>query len=108
MPIRELQFLFGDGATHDASVTETSASLEFCASHFWSLIPVFASLDASPLWTLEVSNDNVTFSPYDAVTLDAAIAQGFDDNHLAFKYVRVAYDANGNTTGTVSFTMIIK
>jgi hypothetical protein len=108
MAIHELKFIFGDGATHDASVTESSAALEFCASHFWSLIPVFAALDASPLWTLEVSNDNVTFSPYATETDGAAIEQGFDDNHLAFKYMRVTYTANGNTTGTVEFTMIIK
>lgn len=108
MAIRELQFIFGDGASHDASVTESSESLVFCDSHFWSLIPVVASLDASPLWTLEVSNDNVTFSPYASETDGAAIAQGFDDNHLAFKFMRVTYTANGNTTGTVEFTLIIK
>lgn len=106
-PIK-IEFSFGDGTTHDASLTETSTSQEMCYDYSWSLVPEFSALDANPTWTLEVSNDNVTFNPYDTLTQDTAITQGFDDTHSTFLYWRIAYNAQTNTTGTVSFTLILK
>lgn len=97
-------FVFGDGTTHDASVTETSASIEVCHSNNgWSLFPVSSGLDAAPTWTLEVSNDNVNFAPYESSIVDTAITQPIEDDHRTFNYWRVAYNAQANTTGTVSF-----
>lgn len=106
--LREYTFQFGDGGTHDASVSESSAVLTMCYNHAWSLIPVVSGLDASPLWTLEVSFDGVAFHAYDAQTDGADIDQGFDDTHATFKFWRVTYDAGANTTGTVSFTLVLK
>lgn len=101
-------FQFGDGADHDASVSEASASVEFCFVHNWSMIPEVSGLDQNPTWTLEVSNDNVTWNPYDTLMQDAAIDQGFDDTHSNFLYYRINYNAQTNTTGTVKFIMVLK
>lgn len=106
-PIK-IEFEFSGGVLHDASVSEISVSQEMCFNSGWSLIPVFSSLDASPTWSLEVSNDNITFYPYDDLTDDAAIDQGFDDTHSSFLYWRINYNAQTNTTGTVSFDLILK
>lgn len=106
-PIK-IEFEFSGGVLHDASLTETSIAYEMCFNTGWSLIPVFSSLDADPTWTLEVSNDNTTFYPYEDVNKDAAIDQGFCDTHTTFLYWRINYNADTNTTGTVSFQLILK
>jgi hypothetical protein len=104
----KITFQFGDGGTHDASVTETSAVVQLCFQYGWLLIPVSSGLDAAPTWTLEVSTDGVNFAPYDPLTEDAAIDQPFDDTHANAIYWRIAYDAQTNTTGTVEFTIGLK
>ncbi len=108
MTPRRLEFIFSDGVTHDASVSEVSEAIELCFDHSWSLVPEVSGLDANPTWTLEVSNDNATWNPYEAPTEDAAIDQGFDDHDSAFLYWRINYNAQTNTTGTVTFPIIIK
>lgn len=107
----KLEFNFtSDGKTHDASVTETSESLLVCFDHGWSLLPEVSGLDGSPTYSIEVANvDSPSqFSPYQIETLNAAIDQPFDDTHLVWNYVRIAYDAQDNTTGTVKFEIVLK
>ena len=102
------KFLFGDGLVHDASVSEISAALQICFRQLWSLQPAVIGLNGSPTYSIEVSNDNITFNPYDVTTEDAAITQGFDDTHFNFLWVRIDYKEVDNTTGTVKFEMILK
>ena len=108
-PIQRI-FQFGDGGTHDASVSEISTPIEICSNYSWLLNPVFDSLDQNPTWTLEVSHENVnsSFKPYDTPMIDAAIDQAFDDVHLAPTFLRINYDAKTNTTGTVKFPITLK
>ena len=83
-----LTFQFSDGTSHDA--------------------PTVAGLDATPTYTIEVSNNNVDFFPYDTPVVDALIGQAFDDTHLDWLYIRINYDAQTNTTGIVEFPLILK
>ena len=55
-----------------------------------------------------VSNNNIDFFPYDTPVVDALIGQAFDDTHLDWLYVRINYDAQLNTIGTVEFPLILK
>ncbi len=103
-----IPFNFSDDINHDASVSEISEVQTICFAHFWSLVPGYSGLDADPLYTIEVSNDNILFNPYSPLTEDAAIDQGFDDTHTNFIYWRINYKANGNTTGNVKFELILK
>ena len=100
-------FKFGDGEDHDASVSEKSAGVRICFPKGWSLIPEFSGLDQNPTWTLEVANvdNDADYDPYTSVMEEAAIDQGFDDNHWTFRYARINYNAQTNTTGTVKFDM---
>lgn len=106
--VHQKSFVFSDGETHDASVSEASQAIKITYKNFWSLIPVIAGLDASPTYSIEVSNDNVNFAPYNALTTNAAIDQPFDDVHFNFLYMRVNYAAAGTTTGTVAFPLLLK
>jgi hypothetical protein len=106
-PIK-LTFQFSDGTSHDASLTEASISQAICYKYGWSIAPIVAGLDSTPTYTIQVSNNNVDFFPYDLQTVDALIGQAFDDTHLDWLYVRINYDAQLNTTGTVEFPLILK
>ena len=104
----QFDFQFTDGVSHDASVSEASISQEVCFNHFWLLVPRSSGLDANPVYTIEVSDDDVLWNPYSSSTIDAAIDQGFDDDHLTARYIRVNYDADTNTTGDVEFKITLK
>lgn len=99
-----------DGTTHDASVSEISESQLVCFDHGWALSPEFDSLDGNPTYSIEVANVDTPseFGAYDTPTLDAAIDQPFDDDHLLWQYIRINYKAVDNTTGTVKFEMNLK
>jgi len=103
-----LTFVFSDGTTHDASISEASESLELCFNSGWSLTPVSSGLGGSPTYTLEVSNDNTNWFSYEEASEDVSIEDGLDDTHQAFLYARINYDAFNNNTGTVSFQYTIK
>jgi len=104
-----ITFVFGDGTTHDASVTEISTVEELCYNYAWLLVPTSTGLNASPTYSIEVSNTaSGPWSAYDPLTQDADILQPFDDTHFAPTYVRINYNAQTNTAGTVSFTLTLK
>jgi len=107
---KTITFLFGDGAVHDASVSEASISQLVCFQYGWSLAPLSAGLGggATPEYTIEVSNNDIDFAPYSSETTAADIDQPFDDTHMVWKYVRINYDAKTNATGTVEFEMTLK
>jgi hypothetical protein len=101
-------FTFSDGNTHNASISQTSNPLTFCFDYGWSLVPKPIGLDQNPVYTIEVSNDDLTWQPYDNTVIDAAIDQPFDDTHLVWTKIRINYDAKTNTTGTIEFTLTLK
>lgn len=105
-----IDFIFSDGLSHDASLTEISGTKQICFSYGWLLNPLISGLDADPTYTLEVSdiNDSDTFKPYTSAMLDALVTQAFEDDHLVMFWFRINYNAQANTTGTVSFTLSLK
>lgn len=105
---QEIIIKFTDGAVHNASVSEASISQLLCSNYGWSISPVSIGLDSAPKYTIEVSNNDSTWQPYSPETDAAAIDQGFDDSHLVWKYIRINYNADTNTTGTVAFTFTLK
>jgi len=103
-----ITFQFSDGTSHNASLTEASFSQAICYKYGWSIAPIVAGLDQAPTYTIEVSNNNIDFFPYESRVEDAAIGQAFDDTHLDWLYIRINYNAQTNTTGTVEFPLILK
>lgn len=61
-----------------------------------------------PTYTIEVSNDNLTWFEYNNLSTDVSVNDAVDDNHLAWIYMRVVYDAKTETTGTVEFELTQK
>ena len=97
-----------DGITHDASVSEASESFQVCESYNWLLVPKSSGLDASPKYSFEVSDDDINWQEFQPETKDRLITQPFQKSDLPGTYFRINYDADTNTTGTVSFDITLK
>jgi hypothetical protein len=106
-PITKI-FQFGDGGVHDAGVSEVSEAIKICFNYAWLLVPISAGLNDAPVYSFEVSNDNINWQEFDPLTLNAAITQPFQKSILPGIWFRINYDAQANTTGTVSFNITLK
>lgn len=106
---QKLYFQWSDGQTHDATLSETSSVIDFCENFNWAVSPNPSGLTANtPDYTIEVSNDGITWFDYNALSTNVAIADAVDDIHLAWTKMRIKYNANTETTGTVEFLFTIK
>ena len=103
------KFVFSDGTDHDASVSEISESWEVCFDYGWSLFVDQISLTSfDSTWTIEVSNDDNTFYNYKSNSIDIPIIDAYDDIHLSWTYMRINYNSNTESTGTVEFEITLK
>jgi hypothetical protein len=103
------KFQFSDGELHDATLSETSQSLSNCFKYDWSLAPIQSGLTTTtPTYTIEVSNDNTNWFEYNNLSTDVLIEDAVDDNHLAWIYIRIVYDAKTESTGTIEFELTQK
>ena len=100
----KINFAFSDGESHDATVTETSISLEFCENFSWAVTPIPTGVTGgSPSYTIQVSNDGLIWFDYNALSTSVDIDNAVDDIHLSFTQMRIAYDGTGVSAGTVGF-----
>ena len=106
---KRTKFIFADGTSHDATVSETSQSIRSCYKYEWSLAPIKTGLtNFSPTYTIEVSNDDLNWFEYNNLSTGVNIVNAVDDNHLAWVYMRVVYNAQTETTGTIEFELTQK
>jgi len=106
---KKTKFVFSDGTSHDATVSETSEAVQSCYKYEWSLAPIKTGLTiADPTYTIEVSNDGTTWFEYNNLSTDVSVNDAVDDNHLAWIFMRVVYDAKTETTGTIEFELTQK
>ena len=106
---KTIEFVFSDGTTHDASMSETSGSLRKCFKNVWSVAPItFGNTSGDATYTIEVSNDDINWFEYNNQSTDVSVADAVDDNHLSWVYMRIVYDSKTETTGTVRFGLTTK
>jgi hypothetical protein len=106
---KKTKFEFGDGTSHDATVSETSQSIQSCYKYEWALAPIKSGLTVGdPTYTIEVSNDDTTWFEYNNLSTNVSVDDAVDDNHLAWVYMRVVYNAGTETTGTIEFELTQK
>jgi len=105
----KIYFQFTDGQNHDATVTETSLPLEFCDNYKWSITPNAQGIaGATPSYTLEVSNDGITWFEYNNNSTNVSVTDAVDDIHLAFTMLRLVHDGTGTSGGTVEYLFLSK
>lgn len=107
---KQTKFNFtSDGTSHDATVSETSESLESCYKYEWSVAPIQSGLSVGdPIYTIEVSNDDTNWFEYNSLSTDVSVDDAVDDIHLAWIYMRIVYNAGTETTGTIEFELTQK
>ena len=101
----------GVALPHAANVTETSVSKQIELNYAWLLNTISAGLtSADGTYTLEMSHEDVaaSYKPYSVALTNAAITASFDDDHLSGYWFRVVYTKGTETTGTVSFPIVLK
>ena len=103
------KFVFSDGTSHDASVSETSESLKSWYKYEWSLAPIQSGVTGgNPKYTIEVSNDDINWFEYNNLSTDVSIDDAVDDNHLSWVYMRIVYSGTGVSAGTIEFELTQK
>ena len=82
-------------------------SLQMSLDHMWELGITVAGLDGAPQITVQCSSNGTDWVTYSSLAENLDISSGaviFDRDFIP-SYFRVAFAANGNTTGTVSMTL---
>jgi len=106
---QKYKFVFTDGVSHDATVSEISLPQEICFPYEWSVFVNQVGLTTSDsTWTIEVSNDNNTFYNYKTNSLNIPVIDAYDDTHFSWTYMRINYDSKTETSGTVEFEITLK
>lgn len=108
-PIERTFNFTSDGEIHDATVDETSEALESCQNYTWSITPILVGITGgTPEYTIEVSNDGVTWFEYNNASTNVSVEDAVDDTHLAFTKIRIVHDAKGASSGTVEYKFVQK
>lgn len=76
--------------------------------HQWSLQATIAGETLIPNFTIECSNNGIDFEQYNPATTAVNIPALSYDSQFNPQWFRVSFDANGNTTGTVTFDFNLK
>lgn len=82
--------------------------IQFNFKHPWSFQAIDNAIVGAPDYTVEASNDNVSFVPYDSTKVNQVIPGLQHDKEFAPLWFRIAYKANGATGGTVTFDLNLK
>jgi hypothetical protein len=105
MALTEFTFKVGGDENIDLSLDQTTDSQSLCGSYQWSINATSGDVVGVPTYTIEVSNDDSTWYEYNNDSTNVAFTDAVDDNHFAFKYIRLVITSNGSTgTGIWHFT----
>ncbi len=122
MPLTEINLTGGPGQAKAANLPFTSDPVTIRTSYEWSIIFNFDGVDADPIISVEGSNDEIEFTniaseitstPRGVVTpVMILLTKSFSDpingvnsvkaETFPFKWLRINYDPNGATSGTVT------
>ena len=106
-PITQV-FQFLDGPDHDATVDETSATIENCQNYVWNVTPTCVAIGGTAQYTVEVSNDGVCWFDYATVFTNVSTVDAVEDIQLSFTKMRINHKSGTATMGTVKYTLTQK
>lgn len=96
---------------NDASISFCIPVQELCFNYSWYLTVEKIGTDGNPIVTIEVSNDGVGWLKYACDISGTVLTDditGFKDTDISAKYLRLCFDPNGTTTGTLTALMNLK
>lgn len=107
-PITQIFNFTSDGENHDATVNETSESVENCSNYVWNVTPTNTGLVGVAQYTIEVSNDGVSWFDYATVFTNVSTVDAVEDIQLSFTKMRIKHIASTATAGTTKYTLTQK
>jgi len=93
---------------YDGTSDFTTDTQEVCFNHVWSFQVEDNTTGGNPNYTIEVSNDGSTWTSYFNNAENIPLDESYEDNRLAFLYMRIVYNATGVSSGTVTFNLVLK
>ncbi len=106
---KTIDFVFTDGTDHDVTLAENSDSQELTQNYIWSVQPILDSIvGTSPLYTIQVSTNDVDWVDYDTDSTDIDVVNSVDDDRMAFNYMRIVHTPNGVTSGDITYKLNLK
>ena len=98
-------FQFGDGSDHDATVDETSSAIDTPNNFGWNVAPTSTGVSGVAQYTVEVSQDGVTWFDYAVIFTNVANVDAVEDPFLTWEKMRINHKAGSSTAGTVKYTL---
>jgi len=96
-----------------ANINFTTDAIEFRMDHMWSLQVYFlGAVSGTPRLSIECSNNQVDWLRYKAAATNIDLVSV--NNRLIFdesfppRYMRIRYNANGNTATNINLILIVK
>lgn len=107
-PQKYLFMFTSDGSVHDATVTETSIALENCNNYVWNITPTNVGVVGVPTYTVEVSDNGISWFEYDTLFTDVDTVHAVEDTQLSFTMIRIVHKAGTASAGTVEYLLTQK
>ena len=87
----------------DLTVGGVTIAKQICSNYDWSLAPTLSATAGTSEYTIQVSQDNITFFDYKDGLAVTVVDNSFQDHYLAWTYIRVSVTAGGTGTATFNF-----
>lgn len=97
-----------DGTDHDATVNETSDALVNCNNYVWNITPTNTGVVGIPTYTVEVSDNGVSWFEYDLLFVDVSTVDAVEDTQLSFTMIRIVHKSGTASAGTVEYLLTQK
>lgn len=92
----------------DIGAGGTTTPFEICFQYGWSLAPTVTGTPGTAKYTVEVSQDNVTYFDYKTLATGVDIEDAVEDNTFSWSWIRIAVTPGGPSAGTVDFSIELK
>ena len=97
-----------DLGTIDIGTGGTTPALEICFQHGWSIAPTVTGTSGNASYTIEVSQDNLTWFDYKTLGTNVDIDDAVEDVSINWSWLRIAVSSGGASSGTAQFSIEMK
>lgn len=96
------------GTIADISVGGTTASQKLDEQYGWSIAPTVIGTPSIAKYTVEVSQDDITFFDYKILGTDVSLEDAVEDRSINWGFIRIKVTPGGASAGSAQFSMEMK
>ena len=97
-----------DLGTIDIGTGGTTAAQMLCWQRAWSIAPTVTGTAGNAKYTVQVSQDNVSWFDYKTLGTNVDIVDAVEDNNINWSWLRIVVSSGGPSSGTAQFGMELK